>query len=82
MKGIVKMINSLRGMIAVEVDGNDFTVIEILEMSCAVEIGDVISGNLDSHAGETLMNLSKNEKMDVFIQGVNCTLKNAQDMTG
>ena len=80
MKGIVKMINRKRGMIAVEVDANDFTVIEILEMSYDVEIGDVISGNLDSHAGGTLINLSKNEKMDVFIQGTNCTSQNAENL--
>lgn len=80
MKGIVKKINPQRGIIAVEVDTNDFTVIEILEMSCAVEIGDVISGNLDSHEGETLINLSKNEKMDVYIQGINCTSLNAQKL--
>lgn len=49
-------------------------------MSCAVEIGDVISGNLDSHEGETLINLSKNEKMDVYIQGINCTSLNAQKL--
>lgn len=80
MKGIVKMINPKRGMIAVEVDTNDLTVVEILEITCAVEIGDVISGNLDSHGGEKLVNLSKNEKMDVFIQGSGCTPQNARNL--
>jgi len=80
MQGIVKMINPKRGLIAVEIDTNDFTVMEILEMSCNVEIGDVISGNLDSHAGETVTNLSKREKMSVFIEGVNCTPLNANNL--
>jgi len=80
MKGIVKMINPRRGLIAVEVDSNDFTVMEILEVSCSVEIGDIISGNLDTHAGETVVNLTKNEKMEVFIEGVNCSTQNAQNL--
>ena len=80
MQGIVKMINPTRGMIAVEVDTNDFTVMEILEASSDVEIGDTISGNLDQHAGETVTNLTKNEKMSVFIEGINCTPLNAKNL--
>ncbi len=74
------MINPHRGMIAIEVDTNDFTVAEILEISCSVEIGDEIKGNLDLHGGETLINLSENERMDVSIEGVHCTVLNARNL--
>ena len=80
MKGIVKIINPKRGLIAVEVDFNDFTVMEILETSCSIDVGDFVSGNLDAHAGETVINLTKNEKMEVFIEGVNCSAQNAQQL--
>ncbi len=52
MKGIVKFINPTRGIIAIEVESNDITVAEILESTCSVEIGDIITGNLDNHEGE------------------------------
>lgn len=80
MKGVVKMTNPKRGLIAVEIDTNDLTVMEILEVTCNVEIGDIISGNLDSHAGETVTNLTKNEKISVFIEGINCTPQNAHNL--
>ena len=67
MKGIVKFINPARGMIAIETETNDLTVAEILEVSCNVEVGDEIIGNLDNHEGEELTNITKNETMDVYI---------------
>jgi hypothetical protein len=79
MYGIVKIINHERGIIAVEVDTNDFTVFEY-KRPYAVNIGNVISGNLDSKGSKSLMNLSNYNKMDVIIQGVNCTLQNAQHL--
>ena len=79
MTGFVKIINRERGIIAVEVDTNNFTVFEY-NRPYAVNIGDIISGNLDSKGSTALRNLSNYNKMDVLIQGVNCTLQNAQHL--
>jgi len=79
MTGFVKIINHDRGIIAVEVDTDDFTVFEY-NRPYAVEIGNVISGNLDSKGSIALTNLSNYNKMNVIIQGVNCTLQNAQHL--
>ncbi|MFA6292957.1 MAG: hypothetical protein WC637_14300 [Victivallales bacterium] len=79
MTGIVKIINHERGIIAVEVEINDFTVFEY-NRPYAVNIGDIISGDLDSKGSKSLMNLSNCNKMDVIIQAVNCTLQNAQHL--
>ena len=80
MTGFVKIINHERGIIAVEVvDTNDFTVFEY-NSPYAVKIGDIISGNLDSKGCKALTNLSNYNKMDVIIQGVNCTLQNAHHL--
>ena len=81
MTGFVKIINRERGIIAVEVDTNNFTVFEY-NRPYAVNIGDIISGNLDSKGSKSLTNLSNYNKMDVIIQGVNCTLENAQILIG
>ena len=80
MKGIVKFINPTRGIIAIEVESNDITVAEVLESTCSVEIGDIITGNLDNHEGKELLNITKDETMDVFIQGINCTPQSARDL--
>ena len=79
MTGFVKIINHERRIIAVEVDTDDFTVFEY-NRPYAVNIGDIISGNLDSKGSKSLTNLSNYNKMDVIIQGVNCTLQNAQHL--
>ena len=71
MKGIVRYINLRNGMAAVET-GEGFTVFETLER-CALDIGDEISGPLDSSGGETLQNVSKGESFDVSIENTHCT---------
>ena len=79
MIGIVKIINRRQGIFAVEVDTNDFTVFKY-NRPYAVEIGNVISGNLGSKGSVILTNLSNYNKMDVIVEGVNCTLQNAQHL--
>ena len=53
MIGKVRAINQQKGFIAVETDGNEFSVIELLG-GYDVEIGDVISGDLESLGGKTV----------------------------
>lgn len=76
MKGIVRFINPKRGLAAVEIDSG-FTVFEILEMSCALEIADEISGDLEANGGERFINITKSETMEVFIEGVMCSKEHA-----
>lgn len=79
MKGTVTLINPKRGFFVVEVDPGDYTVIEILG-EYNLEVGDIISGSLDSHGGEDLKNETQGETMSVFIQGVHCSASTARAM--
>lgn len=76
MKGIIKLINPSRGWAAVKIDSG-YTVFEILEGPFAIELGDEISGDLESHGGETLKNITKSEAMNVYIQGIMCSREHA-----
>lgn len=79
MKGTVSFINPRNGFFAVQVEDNDFTVIELTD-TCEVEAGDVVSGDLDSHGGTSLKNVTKNEVMSVYIQGIHCAVATARAM--
>ena len=71
MKGRVIRINPKIDFVAVDTEGS-ITFFELLG-EYEIEIDDIISGDLEAHAGKTLLNISKHEKMDVYIQGVQCT---------
>lgn len=79
MKGIVKSMNPHRGFAAVELD-TGYSVLEIFEVSTSLELGDVISGPLESLGGETVKNVSKNETYDVFIQDCHCSKEIAMQL--
>lgn len=79
MKGIVKGLNERIGFFAVELDNGEFSVCEITD-SCSVELGNILSGNLENLAGETLKNLSRNEDIDVFIQATHCDMKRVLEL--
>ena len=59
------------GLVAVETS-EGFTVLEVREC-CAIDIGDEISGPLDSSGEKTLYNGSKDESFDVFIENIHCS---------
>lgn len=71
MRAVVSMLNLSRGMLAVETN-NGYTIIEILDSSIP-ELGDILSGDLDSLGSETLINISKNEVIDTYIQDIYAT---------
>lgn len=71
MIGVVKLFNQHRGMAAVELDGG-FSVFEILEDSYSLELGDIISGPLESSGGETVQNITKGETMNVSVEDFHC----------
>lgn len=78
MIGKVIGINSRKGLVAVDTtDG--ITIFELLG-GYEINIGDTISGNLDTHEGETLYNKSQNEAIDVYIEAIHCSLEHAKEM--
>jgi hypothetical protein len=70
MKGIVRFLNLQNGQVAVETN-EGFTVFEILER-CALDIGDEITGPLDSSGDQTLQNVTQGESFDVSIENIHC----------
>lgn len=78
MKGNVIAVNIKKGFVAISTD-DGITVFELLG-GYDVEVGDVISGNLDALGGETFNNETQSEEMDVYVQGVHCTESNAKHL--
>ena len=79
MQGTISFINPRSGFFAVLVADNDFTVIELTD-TCEIEVGDALIGDLHSHGGTTLKNITQNESMSVYIQGIHCAAATARAM--
>ncbi len=58
MRGVIKLINERRGMIAVRTEHDEYSVLELLG-GYSPEIGDVISGNLENLGGESVKNITQ-----------------------
>lgn len=78
-KGKVIDINRKKGVIAVEVEDGEFSVIELLG-GHDVKMNDIISGNLEFLGGAKLYNESQKESMSVNIQSASCTKKSAKHL--
>ncbi len=78
MKGEVILINYQKGFIAIQTDYG-VSVVELLG-SYDVEIGDIISGNLDDCGGEDLFNITQDEEMDTYIQATGCSQSCIQEL--
>ena len=74
-KGIVRFLNLLNGLVAVETS-DGFVVFEILER-CAIDMGDVVTDFADSPGREVLFNISKRENFEVYVQAMNCSRSEA-----
>jgi hypothetical protein len=70
MKGIVRFLNLQSGLVAVETK-EGFCVFEIRQR-CALDIGDEITGPMNSLGEETLNNVTKKEIFDVSIENIHC----------
>jgi exosome complex RNA-binding protein Rrp4 len=70
MRGTIKLINNPKGMLAVETEEGQYSVIELLG-EYSPEVGDIVSGNLESTGGETLRNVTQRQDWNVFIQNAN-----------
>lgn len=67
MKGSVAHINHQRGMVAVETEDGDYSIIELLGDD--VEVGDELRWRSDHPLGsETIRNISQAVDMEVFFQ--------------
>lgn len=71
MKGIVRQINEQRGLCAIEIESNNFTIFEDFDGGLAVD--DIVEGNLEDLGGETLYNKTQNASVDGFIENIGCT---------
>jgi len=78
MKGIVRFLNLRNGLVAVETN-QGFSVFEIRQR-CAIDIGDVITGHLDSSGVETLHNTTRGESFDVSIENIHCSRPEATEL--
>lgn len=79
MKGTVTMINPRKQFMAVKMPSNEYSIIEVLEMEMP-ELGDVISGELESLGEETLFNVTKGESIEVYIQDIYANKKIAMKL--
>ena len=79
MKGTVQNISNFNGFVAVETLGG-LTVIEPLD-DVALEVGDVIRGDLESHGSETLK-LQGGEEFEGIIQAIQCSAAHATKLLG
>lgn len=77
MKGTVIGVNPRIGFIAIRTEEGDLTVAELLG-GYEVEPEDEISGDLNALGGETFYNNTQNEEMDVYVQGVYCSVSHAR----
>jgi hypothetical protein len=75
IKGIVRFLNLQNGLVAVETN-EGFTVFEIRQR-CALDIGDEVTGPLDSLGEEILHNITKEESFDVSIENIHCNRTDA-----
>jgi hypothetical protein len=76
MKSKVFMINHQRGWIALLTENNTFSIVEVLEMNLP-NIGDIVSGNIESLGEETFFNESSSEELNVFVQDIYAGQKEA-----
>jgi hypothetical protein len=68
MKGTVAFINPTRGMAALITENGEYTSFETLGDD--VELGDILSGDLESVGGETWYNETKHEEIEVMVEDI------------
>lgn len=79
MRGIVRLTSKANGFIAIITDDSEYTVAEILG-GYDIDVGDEISGDLETLGGTTFLNLTKSEEMDVYVQDIHASKKRALDL--
>ncbi len=79
MKGTVVHHEHRIGFIVIRDDKGQFAIAELLG-NYDVEMGDIVSGNLHTNGGETLLNQTQNEAMEVFVKGFGLSEQDAISM--
>lgn len=69
----------MNGFIAVYTENEDYSVIELLG-GYDIEMGHVLSGELESLGSEEIMNVSTQEPMDVIIQDCHASAQRAHNL--
>lgn len=67
-RGVVRKINWVRGMVAIETEGDGYTIIELLGCE-ELELGDRIEWCSD-RGGEVFVNRTRGGKLDVVVQNL------------
>jgi|AZII01.1.fsa_nt_gi hypothetical protein len=67
MKGRVIDVNHRNGLVAVQLENGECSIFEPLG-GYSVEIGDIISGEIDFDGGENAYNHSQDEPMDIITE--------------
>jgi hypothetical protein len=78
LKGTLIQFNRRRGLGAVKIHGGDYCYMEFL--SGEPEPGDILIGNLENLAGETIFNETQQIKMEVFIEDIYMSKEQALQM--
>ncbi len=76
MRGIIKLISPNQDMIGVETENGHFSILELIG-GYAPEVGDIVTGELESLGGEEVLNRTQNEEWDVFIQDIYASKQSA-----
>lgn len=77
MKGLVKFINKSTDRIAVLTD-DGYTVFDIEDGE--VNMGDVISGNLNDHGSQNLIDQTKGHTLRVYIEAIQADAISVQSL--
>lgn len=80
MKGIVKFINQNRGLCAIELDTNNYTIFEDLDGN--LSINDIVSGNLEDLGGDTIYNITQQIHVDGSIENIGCSFNQLKNQLG
>ena len=78
MRGKISSINSRTGLAAVKTSEDSFSVFEM--MGTAIEVGQEISGDLESKGVITVKNLSRNLDMEIYILETRCNSIRANEL--
>jgi hypothetical protein len=79
MRGKIIAINRKTGFHAVRTEDGDITVFELLDSEMP-ELGDEVTGALDSLGSETLFNATQKHEFSVFVQDAHCSEVRAKRM--
>ena len=80
MRGVVTHVSKTNGFIAIRTDAEEYTIAELL--GAEVAVGDVLEGDLEALAGETLQNVDSLERIEVFIQDIHADAARAAQLLG